>query len=485
MRYFPIFLDVRDQIVVLVGAGSVAERKARQLIKCGALVRVVARELNRQFESWKSSEVVVHLAEEYSDHVLQGARLVFAATSDDALNRQVFGDAERRCIPVNVVDDKRFCRFISPAVIDRSPVQVAISTGGSSPVLARRIRAWVEALLPMGIGQVAEAAGDVRRLVKETIRRDQRRTLWEQWMSDGQIRAWSLLNRSEVKQQLQREIKNSVQNSDVVEARLGKVFLVGAGPGRADLLTLRAIHVLGQADVILHDRLVSEEVLALARRDADRIDVGKRAGGRHPGHEHRKQQDIHELMLREVAKGRTVVRLKGGDSFVFGRGGEELEFLHGHGIAYEVVPGITAALGCAAYAGIPLTHRDHAHTLTFVTGHFSAEQQAATRTGMGGVDWAAITGTGKTVAVYMGIRQAKSLRADLMRSGVDAELPVALIVNGSLDDQKVLHGTIRSLHQLSVQVGDDAPGLLIIGQVAALGSTLAWFGRSAALKSAA
>lgn len=485
MRYFPIFMDLRDQIVVLVGAGGVAERKARQLIECGALVRVVAGELNRQFESWKSSGAVVHLAEEYSDQVLQGARLVFAATSDDALNRQVFGDAERRSIPANVVDDKRLCRFISPAVVDRSPIQVAISTGGSSPVLARRIRAWIEELLPMGIGQVAQAAGDVRRLVKKLIPREQRRTLWERLMGDGQVRAWSLLNTSEVKQQLQREIRNSILNSEAVEARPGKVFLVGAGPGRADLLTLRALHVMGQADVILHDRLVSEEVLGLARRDADRIDVGKRAGKRHASHEHREQQDINDLMLREVAKGRTVVRLKGGDSFVFGRGGEELEFLHAHGIAYEVVPGITAALGCAAYAGIPLTHRDHAHTLTFVTGHFSAQEQAGARTSIGGVDWAAIAGAGKTAAVYMGVRQAKSLCADLLRSGVDAELPVAVVVNGSLESQKVLHGTIRTLHQLSAQVGDDAPGLLIIGQVAALGSTLAWFGRSAALKSAA
>ena len=485
MRYFPIFMDLRDQRVVLVGAGGIAERKARQLIQCGALVRVVARKLNPQFELWESSGEVVHHSEEYASQVLEGARLVFAATNDEVLNRQIFEDAELRSIPVNVVDDKHLCRFISPAVIDRSPIQIAVSTGGSSPVLARRIRAWIEALLPMGIGQVAQAAGDVRRLVKEIIPNKQRRALWERLMSDRQLRAWSLLNVSEIKQQLKREIRISAQALEGADARPGKVYLVGAGPGRADLLTLRALHVLGQADVILHDRLVSEEVLALARRDADRIDVGKRAGGRHAGREHRKQEDIHDLMLKEVAKGRTVVRLKGGDSFVFGRGGEELEFLRDHGIAYEVVPGITAALGCAAYAGIPLTHRDHAHTLTLVTGHFSKEPGSRTQSGIDSVDWAAVAGAGKTAAVYMGVRQAKSLRAELLRCGVDPELPVALIVNGSLESQQVLHGTIRTLHQLSVQVGDEAPGLLIIGQVAALGSTLAWFSRSAELKSAA
>ena len=489
MRYFPIFMDLQNQVVLLVGAGSVAERKARQLIKSGARIRVVARSLNPQFSRWETSGAIVHIAQEYAEHLLAEARLVFAATDDQLLNRKVFEDADQRCIPVNVVDDKRFCRFISPAVIDRSPVQVAVSTEGSSPVLARRIRAWIEEILPMNIGSVAQAAGDVRHLVKKLLPSGQRKALWEQWLNDRQVRAWSLLERAEIKQQLEREIRNSVKSAGPIgtaEANgRGKVYLVGAGPGRADLLTLRALHVLGQADVILHDRLVSEDVLGLARRDADRIDVGKRAGRLHPGSEHRKQEDIHQFMLQEAVKGRTVVRLKGGDPFVFGRGGEELEFLRANGIEYEVVPGVTAALGCAAYAGIPLTHRDHAHTLTLVTGHLSAESEPGAGHPDSEIDWASIAGNGRTAAVYMGMKQANSLRAGLLRSGLDPELPVALVVNGSLQNQEVLHGTIRSLPRLNPQASDGAPGLLIIGHVAALGSTLAWFGTSAALKSAA
>ncbi|HET6565515.1 MAG TPA: uroporphyrinogen-III C-methyltransferase, partial [Xanthomonadales bacterium] len=258
--------------------------------------------------------------------------------------------------------------------------------------------------------------------------------------------------------------------------QLGKVFLVGAGPGRADLLTLRALHVLGQADVILHDQLVSEEVLDLARRDADRIDVGKRAGDHH-----QTQQEIHELMLREAKKGRTVIRLKGGDPFIFGRGGEELEYLRDHQVSYEVVPGISAALACAAYSGIPLTHRDHAAALTFVTGHGAATKSP----GQAGVTWQAIAGEGRTAVIYMGLKQAAKIRNELLQAGIAGELPVALVANGSREQQRVLHGTVSELKQLAAAIEPGAPTLLIIGQVAALGSTLSWFRNQASLQAAA
>jgi uroporphyrin-III C-methyltransferase/precorrin-2 dehydrogenase/sirohydrochlorin ferrochelatase len=254
------------------------------------------------------------------------------------------------------------------------------------------------------------------------------------------------------------------------------VFLVGAGPGRADLLTLRALHVLGQADVILHDSLVSEGVLDLARRDADRIDVGKRAGGRQHS-----QEDIHRLMLEEARKGRQVVRLKGGDPFIFGRGGEELEFLHAHGIGFEVVPGITAATGCGAYAGIPLTHRDHARIVSFVTGHPGENSQEAAGDTRVGTDWAGIAGQGKTVVVYMGVRKAAVIRQELLQAGICAGLPVALVANGTQDTQRVFHGSVDSLTQLAAQAGTNEPGLLVIGQVASLGVNLAWFNTSGSL----
>ena len=480
MRYFPIFMDLHGQKVLLIGAGTVAERKARLLIKAGAQVHVVAREINARFTHWIATGTVLHVAREYQPAQIQGARLVFAATGDQQLNSRVFADAEQLSVPVNVVDDLKLCRFISPAVVDRSPVQVAISTGGSAPVLARRLRSWIETLLPLGLGQVAEAAGDLRRLARERLPQARRKQFWEKLLSDARLRSFSLQSRRDIAHSMRREIEKAAADQQAHARQGGRVFLVGAGPGRADLLTLRALHILAMADVILHDGLVSEEILDLARRDADRINVGKRAGKTHLA-----QHDIHACMLNEVNKGKIVVRLKGGDSFIFGRGGEELEYLREHGVSYEVVPGITAALGCAAYAGIPLTHRNHAQSLTFITGHLSGGKGSALEANYPAIDWAGIAGPGKTTVVYMGMRQAAGIRKALLQAGISADLPVALVVNGSLDTQLVLHGRIENMAQMAAQAGPDSPGLLIIGQVAALGSNLDWFGDGAILKSAA
>ncbi len=482
MEFFPVFLNLRDQTVLLIGAGSVAERKARLLLQASAKVRVVAQELNPQFLSWQQQGLVQHMARNYHASKLQGARLVFAASSDRDLNAQVYADAEQAGIWVNVVDEPTQCRFISPAIIDRSPVQIAISTGGSSPVLARVIRGWIERLLPLGLGKVATVAGDLRNRVKDRLPMAKRRGFWEQLLQEKQLRSWSLQDERQISKQMEVALATaagSAGNHKNLKSQ-GKVFLVGAGPGRADLLTLRALHVLGQADVILHDQLVSSEVLDLARRDADRIDVGKRAGSHN-----RSQQEIHELMLHHASLGRTVVRLKGGDPFVFGRGGEELEYLHEHAVAYEVVPGISAALACAAYSGIPLTHRDHAAVLTFVTGHVASSADASADSDKAAFDWQSIAGTGRTVAVYMGLKQADRIRLELLQAGISPELPIALVANGSRAQQQVLHGTVNELHHLAACIDPAAPTLLIIGQVAALGSTLSWFNNQPSLLAAA
>lgn len=475
MDYFPLFMDLRGQPVLLVGAGNVAERKARMLLGAGAAVRVVARDLNPQIQAWHREGRVTWLAETWDEGALAEVRLVIAATPDRALNREVHAAAERARIPVNVVDDTALCRFITPAVIDRSPVQVAISTGGTSPVLARRIRGWIERLLPLGLGRVAAAAGAARDRVKQRLAARDRRGFWEDLLTEERVRRMSL----EPPEVIDRRIERQLEERDREEVRpeRGRVSVVGAGPGRADLLTLRALHVLGQADVILHDRLVSDEVLDLARRDADRIDVGKRAGDHH-----RTQQQIHEIMLEEARKGRHVVRLKGGDPFIFGRGGEEIEFLRQHGIAYEVVPGVTAASGCAAFTGIPLTHREFAQTLTFVTGHLAAKGDGEDHEG---VDWRGIAGPGRTAVVYMGVKQAAGIRQRLLDAGIDAALPAALVVSGTLARQRVLQGTIDELPRLAAAAPKGEPGLLVIGQVAALGSNLAWFQPPLALQSAA
>jgi uroporphyrin-III C-methyltransferase / precorrin-2 dehydrogenase / sirohydrochlorin ferrochelatase len=297
--------------------------------------------------------------------------LVVAATSRAAVNAWVAHQAEVRNIPVNVVDDRLLSRFIMPAIVDRSPVIVAVSSGGDAPVLTRRLREKLEAFLPSRIGRLAELAGAWRGQVKRRIRDPlQRRKFWERFF-DGPAAADMLAGRE---RQAQDSVEQSLRLADDSNWR-GEVALVGAGPGDPGLLTLRALRLLQDADVVLHDRLVSQAVLALVRRDAELVSVGKAAG-----HAPIPQEQINTLLIEHARAGKRVVRLKGGDPFVFGRGGEELEALAAAGVRFEVVPGVTAAAGCAAYAGIPLTHRDYAQSLTLVTGHFKVGEAHA-------VDW--------------------------------------------------------------------------------------------------
>ena len=471
MDYFPVFMDLRGQEVLVVGGGAVGERKIRLLIKAGAKVKVVAEHLSENVAAWRSAGQIRFLSSQYESSQLQGSRLVFAATDDRALNRRVYSDSETRGIPVNVVDDSEYCRFISPAVVDRSPVQIAISTGGASPVLARLLRTKIERLLPRGLGRVASALHELRREVKSRLPLEARRRFWESLIDWRRLQQWSTGSGAAVRGQVRLALEQ-----DAKQLRQGVVYLVGAGPGNPDLLTLRAQDVLSSADVILHDRLVSDEILDLARRDADRIYVGKEAGNHH-----RRQDEIHRIMLAEAARGRSVVRLKGGDAFVFGRGGEELEVLQKAGVPYEVVPGITAAMGCAAYAGIPLTHRDHAQTLTFLTGHLSPDKAAAGQN----TEWSNVAGEGRTAVVYMGIGQAAAIRRGILEAGISPDLPVALIEDGSRDSQRVLHGTVKEIPKLAAGSRKGHPGLLVIGQVAALGGTLGWFQSHHTIKNAA
>jgi uroporphyrin-III C-methyltransferase/precorrin-2 dehydrogenase/sirohydrochlorin ferrochelatase len=469
MRYFPVFMNLHQQPVLLVGGGVVAERKARLLIKAGAEVWVVARTLCKNLERRKSTGEIRHLGTTWNEGQVKGMRLVFAATSDRELNRDVYASAEKSGIPVNVVDAPQLCRFISPAVVDRSPVQIAVSTGGTAPVLARVIRDRLETMLPSGFGKIAAAAGNLRLQVRQKLSAGMSRQFWEDLFSDDRLTTWSRLSENRIHSEMESEL-----NAGLRGKKRGKVYLVGAGPGRAELLTLRGLDLLRKADVILHDRLVPAEILDLSRRDSDRIFVGKQAGNHHCT-----QREIHRIMLEQVAKGHTVVRLKGGDPFVFGRGGEEIEVLRRHGVDYEVVPGITAAVGCAAYAGIPLTHRDHAQVLSFVTGHQSGGREGSS------IDWSGIAGPGKTTVVYMGIGQAKRIRRELISAGIKRDMPVALISNGSLDSQKTVTGTVDTLPGLAATVDKHSPGLLIIGQVAALSSNLAWFEQQLSLRTAA
>jgi uroporphyrin-III C-methyltransferase/precorrin-2 dehydrogenase/sirohydrochlorin ferrochelatase len=455
MDYFPVFLKLEDQAVLVLGGGNVAERKIRMLLAARATVRVVAHQLNEACSRWAQDGQIHHIARQYSSDQLAGVRLVFAASDDVELNNRVYRDAESAGVLVNVVDQPESCRFISPAVIDRSPVQIAVSTGGKAPALARRLRTLLEAQLPLELGPLAAAAGAVRRLVAKLVPASRRRAFWDRQFSIERLHEHTGKTRSQLARQLIAAARGGTGPAS------GKVYLVGGGPGRPDLLTLRALQLLGQADVILHDQLLPEAVIALARRDADRVDVGKRAG------RHRvSQAQINELLVQHARAGKTVVRLKGGDPFVFGRGGEELEVLRAHGIAYEVVPGITAAVACGAYSGIPLTHREHAGIVSFVTAHAARDSA---------VDWATLAGPGRTLAIYMGLGQARQIRERLLAAGVAATTPAALVSAGTTDRQNTVIATIAGLPDMAARVSDRAPGLFIIGQVAGLGGNLSWF----------
>ena len=461
MRYFPLFADLRERNVLVVGGGEVAERKVRLLREASAHVHVVARTLTPWLveQAADSAESITHLAAEYSDEQLDDVVFVIAATDDRGLNARVAAAARTRNVLANVVDDAELSSFIVPAIVDRSPVVIAISSGGTAPVLARLIRERLEATIDESIGPLAELLarwrGRIRAAFPELASRRRFYTTIVRGRVVEQVRA-----RRRVA--AERELERSIARGG--ELSIGSVVLVGAGPGDPGLLTLNALRALQDADVILHDRLVPDEVLALARRDATRISVGKTAGAHSVS-----QSQIHELMIEHARVGRRVVRLKGGDPFIFGRGGEELEALRAAGIAYEVVPGVTAALACAAYAGIPLTHRRHAQSLRIVTAHCGDSVDT--------LDWASLARERQTLVFYMGASRLAAIGEGLMAQGRDASTPVGIVENGSRADQRVTVATLKELADVAARGDIRSPALAIVGEVAALADELAWFGK--------
>ena len=468
MDYFPIFLRLSGEPVLVVGGGDVAARKIDLLLRAGAIVTVVAPELNSELAAKASAGEIKHVPGEFRPELLDGVRLAIAATDKHSVNAWVAHQAERRNVPVNVVDDRELSRFIVPAIVDRSPVVVAVGSSGDAPVLTRRIREKLESFLPQRLGVLAKLAGSLRKVVKERVENaSNRRRFWENFF-DGEIAADLLAGRADADgQDTQERIERTLQDEVETGARAGEVVLVGAGPGDPGLLTLRALRALQNADVVLYDRLVSSEVLDLARRDAHRINVGKAAGAAHVS-----QEEINDLLVKLAKEGKRVCRLKGGDPFIFGRGGEELEALAAAGIRFEVVPGITAAAGCAAYSGIPLTHRDHAQALTFVTGHCKGETDR--------VDWTLLARPGQTSVFYMGLGHLENIVAKLQEHGVPADRAAAVIEEGTRAEQRVVTGTLADL-PAKVRAADvKSPALLIVGEVTRLHETLRWFNSTAA-----
>ncbi|MEM6161155.1 siroheme synthase CysG [Erwinia sp. P6884] len=447
MDYLPLFCQLRGRACLLVGGGEVAERKARLLLKAGADLRVCAPHFSSPFYGWQQAGQLTLLESIFSPDMLDECWLAIAATDSHEVNQQVQASAEERRIFCNVVDAPEAASVIMPAIINRSPLMVAVSSGGCAPVMARLLREKIEALLPQHLGKVAAFAGSLRQRVKQEFGEiSQRRRFWEKLFSHDRLAQSLACNDTPQVEKLTGALLREPLSDR------GEVVLVGAGPGDAGLLTLKGLQQLQQADIVVYDRLVSDEVLELIRRDAERLFVGKRAG-----YHCVPQEEINQILLHHARLGKRVVRLKGGDPFIFGRGGEELETLAEHQIPFSVVPGITAASGCSAYAGIPLTHRDHAQSVRLVTGHLKHENQ---------LDWSKLAAEQQTLVFYMGLSQAPEIQRQLLTQGMAADMPVALVENGTSVRQRVVDGTLADLAALAQQV--KSPSLIIVGRVVAL-----------------
>jgi len=462
MEYFPVFLDLKKRKCLLVGGGDVATRKGRLLSKAGAVLRVVAPEVSAELRELVLQHHGEIFEREYLTSDLNDCVIAIAATDDEPLNEKISEDAKARYLPVNVVDSPALCTYITPAIIDRSPLVIAISSGGESPVLARLIRAKLETLIPVGYGRLAKIASSWRDRVKARFDDgDSRRRFWEKVLQGPA--AELVLNGQE--DEAEKIIATEITKDDDSITQ-GEVYLVGGGPGDPELLTLRALRLMQQADVVLYDRLVSDGVMELVRRDAERIYVGKRRS------EHAMQQEnINQLLVDLAKQGKRVLRLKGGDPFIFGRGGEEIELLAQNNIPFQVVPGITAASGCAAYAGIPLTHRDYAQSVCFVTGHLKNDSI--------NVQWPELANPTQTIVFYMGLVGLADICASLIAHGRAETTPVALIERGTTQNQRVLIGDLATIANIVAAQEVHAPTLFIVGNVVKLHENLKWFKTSA------
>ncbi|SMF31572.1 uroporphyrinogen-III C-methyltransferase [Alteromonadaceae bacterium Bs31] len=457
MDYFPLFFDLKQKPCLIVGGGTIATRKARLLVKAHAKVFVVAPEIEQELQALVTKSGGNFLFEEYREEHLQQKVLVISATDKRALNEQVAGDCGKRNLPVNVVDSPDLCTVITPAIVDRDPLIVAISSGGEAPVLARHVRTKLESSFPGTYGELAKLASEFREQVKNAFADgEMRRRFWES-VINGEI-AEKVFSRNlpQARTLLQKKLDEKNTKTE------GEVYLVGAGPGDPDLLTFKALRLMQQAEVVLYDRLVSEPILEMVRRDADRIYVGKKRSDHAVP-----QTQINQLLLELAQQGKRVLRLKGGDPFIFGRGGEEIDLLAANNIPFQVVPGITAASGCAAYAGIPLTHRDYSHSVRFITGHL--------KEGKVNFNWQEFVEDKQTLVFYMGLMGLEQICQKLVEYGKPGDTGAALIERGTLPEQVVHRAELQSLPQLIASREVHAPTLLIIGDVVKLSEKLNWF----------
>ncbi len=458
MDFLPIFINVKNQPCLIVGGGEVATRKTMLLLQAGALVSIISPELDEQLAELLTQKKITHCAEHFQPEHLEDIVLVIAATNDRATNLLVSESAKQRRIPVNVVDNPDLCTFIIPSIVDRSPMLIAVSSSGQSPVLARQLRAHLETIIPGAYARLAAIAGKFRQQVKQHFSHPEKRRIFWERILQGPFAEMVMAGKDKAAQDY---LLQSLQN-EKDDAPQGEVYLVGAGPGSPDLLTFRALRLMQQADVVVYDRLVSSAILDMVRRDATRIYAGKeRKCHTIP------QESINSLLVRLAKEGKRVLRLKGGDPFIFGRGGEEIETLSTHNIPFQVVPGITAASGVASYAGIPLTHRDYAQSCIFVTGHLKNNSID--------LDWPTLAQPNQTIVIYMGLLGLPVLCQQLITHGLSATTPAAIIQQGTTQTQKVVVGSLQTLPDLTTAANLTPPTLIIVGEVVKLHQKLAWF----------
>ncbi len=465
MDYLPLFHRIAARPCLVVGGGDVALRKVRTLCEAGAHISVIAPAICQGLADMALEyPTLLTLCERaYAKSDLDNVVLVIAATSDQPLNAAISAEAQQRNIPVNVVDNPTLCSVIFPAIVDRSPIQIAITSSGTSPVMTRLLRGRIESLLPGNLGTLAKLAARYRSKVKSLLTgENQRRRFWEAVLDGAVAESVYAGNEEQADQQLLAQLEAMTADADSGAQSSGEVYLVGAGPGDPDLLTFRALRLMQQADVVLHDRLVSPQVLAMVRRDAERIYVGKRAGDHAVS-----QQNINSLLVDLAKQGKRVLRLKGGDPFIFGRGGEEIERLAEEGVPFQVVPGITAASGCASYAGIPLTHRDFSQSVQFITGHKQDYKLD--------LNWPSLAVPNQTLVFYMSLVSLGDICAELVKHGLPSDTPAALVEKGTTPEQRVVISDLANLAAKVTGLKVRAPTLLIIGHVVSLQTKLAWY----------
>jgi len=461
LDHLPIFLNVKGQRALVVGEGTLAARKADLLVRAGCDLTVIAPTPNKDLARLLREQQITHKTGDLVADDLDGCVIAFGAASDTAVNRKLHGLATAASIPVNISDDPELCDFIMPALVDRSPVLIAIGSGGTSPLLTRMLKARFETTIPAAYGRVAEFAGQYRQRVKDSIpNMTRRRRFWETMIA-GPVAEHLFSGQEESAAALMDKLLDEAA-TDGDQSPRGEVYLVGTGPGDPDLLTFRALRLMQQADVVLYDRLIGDGILNLVRRDASRIYVGKMKEDHTVA-----QEEISEMLVRLAQEGKRVLRLKGGDPFVFGRGGEEIATLAENGVAFQVIPGVTAANGCSTYAGIPLTHRDHAQGYIVVTGH--------EKDGELNLNWDSLIQPRQTVVIYMGLTSLGSITEGFLKHGADPATPAAVVENGTREGQRVITGTLESLQDKSAAAEIKSPALIIVGSVVNLRDKLSWF----------